>query len=742
MKLRKLKSLPLAIVSALTLSSCTLLDNVINGMLVNTLMNVPILMNYVDLMQLINTEGTGEGSEDSLPLKQFATQPTSTSKRAEINYFINPLLVPEEVSINGINYAVNVELEYSGEGADAHSFKEISIDVMSLLGDATSDIPVSLRAKLIFPVGESSFLDDVETLDDLMAKVENPMDILNETKQEAKNVSITLKVSAGNKMRQRTYHFGLIKPDFGRLVIDQVFASGIVFNMFDAKTQDITTISDNLTDEANPYPVEYLKQTLAIPHKFEIDGVGEVTIDATPSNPEVYFQSSITKNISEIAPDNGMIVGDVTVSTFTPIGEYVVPNTVTTIDDFKDHLETADKKELYRHATGEERFTTFNLKVTSGEEEGEEDYYFRLKRAPFEEEILDFVMDTDYIINKLNYKDINSNALSEDNRITPPTSSETALDIHYLVDALVIPHSLVIEDLGDAELSFDVDIRNGDDSLFYRGTQNVSIDEAGVRDLVVNTFTPIGEGADAIVPTTPEGNILAFADELTALETKALYRHATKPAAINGLEIDVTASMMTSEGPKTKTKTYFFNLKPADVDQDIVDTVINDFNVLNTADFTFNITPVDNSSKDASTPKLLTYFFDTLVIPKEVTLKDYDNRLLQFEIEYDDPTNLFYPAITTKQFKVEKDQVDPDEVELYSLTPVGTHPTDGGGHVEPLLINFGTMYVLDNAALEASYNSQVNNQSFSITVTVTLNGKTASATYYLLVNNSTPFANL
>ena len=123
-----IKSSVLSLVALITLTSCTMLDNIIGTILANLAINLPVLVTGIDLLPS-GLEGTPEQIK-------WETLPTNKAKPEDFNYLKNILIIPNLVQANIMGLDAKVELSAEFRDADnkdiVDSFKKISIGLNDL----------------------------------------------------------------------------------------------------------------------------------------------------------------------------------------------------------------------------------------------------------------------------------------------------------------------------------------------------------------------------------------------------------------------------------------------------------------------------------------------------------------------------------------------------------------------------------------------------------------------------------
>ena len=115
---RLLKAIPVSLVALITLTSCTLLENILGTVLVNAVMSLDVLVKGVDLIP--------EGLKVAPDFMKWDPEPNEPDKRAELNYLKNVLVVPNNVSaeIFGLKLKVEFETEFISDVDVTNSLKK------------------------------------------------------------------------------------------------------------------------------------------------------------------------------------------------------------------------------------------------------------------------------------------------------------------------------------------------------------------------------------------------------------------------------------------------------------------------------------------------------------------------------------------------------------------------------------------------------------------------------------------
>ncbi|OQC11178.1 MAG: hypothetical protein BWX74_00298 [Tenericutes bacterium ADurb.Bin087] len=671
MKLRKLKIIPLALVSLFTLTSCKLIDRLIGSILVNTVMDLPVLINRLDLLP---------GAENTNPtFVPFENQPSTEANRGELNYLKNVLIVPRDLETVVFNKTIKLhfDFEFSGDTGATNAFHVIDVTESDLpdnfrFDTSTFPVPITYKLALIVPVGNSEIFDDVTNIEQIKTVLEETprSELVEAVDQEPLNTTMKVIASSGGKSKSKNFYFNLTKPLFGAMVLEEVFKSGYLINLYRISgfNQDNNEIQSNIenltslpTDSANPLNLSYFLDSIAIPKTVTLKDLGDVTFEVTTNYPELFFIGEMSKPIEELNPGNELITGDVVVHTLTPVGTYrsEIPSSVDTVDGLKDHLKTVDVKELYPYATQASQEFSVTITATCFGEERTETYYFKLNEPPLDQEIVDYVIKSEYMINKVFYKD--TTQILRTTAENMPTTPEKRMKVSYLTETLAIPRHVVLSDFGNRELEFSINVLGNNADKFYMSEQTDTLDG---NPMTVKTLTPVG----GLAYTSPQNDLPAFAEEVKALDREDLYACVTQ-ADLN-VDIEISATL----NDKTATKTYYFTLVAADIDVEIIDYLIDDSSLLNVVNYEdvsddTKIIKIADQAKDPLNPYEIEHLVDTVIVPEAITLTKFGNKELQIEttVSSDDMGALnFYEASKSAT-------ISDNNVTAKTLTPLGSY---------------------------------------------------------------------
>lgn len=163
---RLLKAIPVALVAVFTLTSCALIENILGTILVNAAINLPILVNGVDIIP--------EGTDVAPELIEWTDMPVTANKRADLDYVKNILVIPSSLSTSvfGLNVKVKFETKLIGDGKITDIFKKLTLSSSELPDGLNLDLsslpfPVDFAIDIYIPIGDHDLLDDVENFNDL-----------------------------------------------------------------------------------------------------------------------------------------------------------------------------------------------------------------------------------------------------------------------------------------------------------------------------------------------------------------------------------------------------------------------------------------------------------------------------------------------------------------------------------------------------------------------------------------------
>ncbi|HZJ89187.1 MAG TPA: hypothetical protein VFD05_00695 [Bacilli bacterium] len=717
MKHKLWKKLSVALVSVMALTSCRLIDNIVNRVLITVVDQLPFLVNVIDLMAL------QEGEGDDIPITQFEDPPLQKNKRADISYITNALLIPKKLEVDGIPY----NLEFSIPEGIA-GFHEFVLGNEDLPDDFQEELPLQLEVYVLIPVGTSTILGNTSSLEDLEDILTNTSqtDLASAVNQDSMEVELPITIRAGaNHTKMKTFYLKLVKTDFGGIIVDVVFESDFLLNVFDAVNDEITSLEEKPEEPDQSVSLEYFKETLAIPKSIELEDIGTINFEVTTNYPHKFFQNTIEKSIEELDPNNEEFSGNVEIHTFTPVGDEPIPGTVHTIEDFKDYFEDFEAKELYNKAAMQNVVEDVIFTVSAYAEDGEEPlreetYYFRLINARLEQEIVDYVMDeTDFVVNIINYKHV------DDPRKLPavPDRPSRAANVGYLTDTIVIPKSAILPDFGNKTLEFDTEIIEKAAGLtIFESERGTDLDTEEVEGVVVTTLTPLAD-------YEPDAdNIDDLATEIEGLSAKKLYNYITYQET--ELVIEVTAKMLDDDGVyKTNKKQYYFNLVEANVDEEISDHIIDENALINVVDYedTDEVKSIAALADKENARYPIEHLKETLIIPEEIVLPEYGNKTINVTSNVTEKSGLLDPNFfeTTQSREIEEgDEVF--DLTVKTLTPLGSYINPNPNITLEALADD----LMDLPTKQLYDHSQHVDMDVDITLTLELGSETRTKTYY------------
>lgn len=684
-----IKSSVLSLVALLTLTSCTIIDNIIGTILANVAMNLPVLVSGINLMP----------EEDEDPFMLFEKLPTNEAQRQDFKYIQNIIIIPNllEANIYGLNVKLTIAAEFSGADDIEDNFVKISLTKDQLPPEFEFDfssIPFDLDfgVDVYIPVGNSDILEGVDGFEDIEDKLTTAKqsDLIEAvTDQVTLPFSIKLSIQSAKTIKTKTLYFQLIKPEFGDMILDEVFKLGVLVNRFQYQFDGdpaIGQIQNEANKIADPFALTYLTDSIIIPTNVRMkDSDVEINVDVALSGHERSFLiGDETISLSEFIDDPDvldLIEDEVTFKTFTPIGEdyqeVIEENNITKATDFADYIkgvfETKDEEDLgnlYR-ASQSDPFD-FSLELTvevPGGDTRSETYYFGLQEAMLDEKILDFVIDNQSIVQKIHYTKVDQ----------PISVTEDTFDLEILTETVAFPATINLPDFDTRDIVFNVEfVNSADEDLFYTSHQEIDTAVAGFgkADIVAQTFTPIGD----LNPETPEDNLEDFAEEIKGMfetDMEELYRVITSEHS-GQIHLKLTASLTKGEETTvSRARDIYINLVPADVDQDILDYLIDDARLLNTVDYK-DVEKLNNGESEATDilvsvgksegPIVVEHLVDTLVIPSEITLSSFGDKTLKVTHAITPKAGSTLPTIFTSTQSVELKEFD---ISAKTLTSTG-----------------------------------------------------------------------
>lgn len=177
------------------LAGCSILDNAIAGVALNMVFASELLLNHA----------TMSDGEFDIASYESDKLPTTEAKRAELTYGLEALAMPKYVAVSQMGFDIEIDftLEFSA-GAEALFFME----VMST-GEESEEAAAEASVQILYPVGTQTKPESLDTLSDWVS-VERLVDLKRET---SKDVSITIKGTAKNKTKSKTFYFNLNSDD-------------------------------------------------------------------------------------------------------------------------------------------------------------------------------------------------------------------------------------------------------------------------------------------------------------------------------------------------------------------------------------------------------------------------------------------------------------------------------------------------------------------------------------------------
>lgn len=718
MKHKLWKKLSVTLVALLSLTSCKLIDNIVNRILLTAADQLPFLVNVIDLMAM------QEGGGEDLPITQFDDPPLHANKRANINYITNALLIPKKLEVSGIPYNLEFSLPESG----VNGFHQFVLTNEDLPAEFQEEIPLQLEVYVLIPVGTSTILGNASSLEDLEGVMNDTSqtELASAANQESIDVELPITIRAGaNHSKLKTFYLKLVKAEFGTIIVDVVFDSDFLLNIYDAVNDEITSLEDKPEAPEQSVNLEYFKETLAIPKSIEIEDIGTVNFEVETNYPELFFRNNLEKTIEELDPNNEDFSGNIEIFTFTPVGTNDIPNTVQSIEDFKTYVEdTLGPKELYNKATSQGLVDNVTFTIRAFEEGGEEPlreetYYFRLIDARLEQEIVDYVMDdTEFVVNIINYKNVdNPKQLA-----SVPDSPSNAANVSYLTETIVIPKYATLPDFGNKLLEFDTVVTSTTTEIF-EDSRMTQLESDEVSDVTVTTLTPLAN----FIPNS--NNVDDLADEIGGLGAKELYSYVTHVNTT--LEIEVTAKMFDDVDNvyKTNTKTYYFNLVEANVDEEISDHIIDEnalINIVEDYEDTDTIKGIASAATNPNNRYEVEHLKQTLIIPKEIVLPEYGNKTINVTRDVTEISGLLDPNffIASESREVEENN-EVFDLTVNTLTPLGSYINQGAVTLDDLADELTALPTKDLYG-----HSQHVDMEIDITLTLELGEETRSKTYY------------
>lgn len=538
------KFLSLSVVALMTLTSCAFVAKVMGNIIVNATHKSQMVVNAIDLMP--------DGKEVDPQIIEFEKTPTVSENRARLEYFKNVLVIPHDLTTNVLNTDIVVDFVVDA-GDNQNAFKHFTVTKDELPEDFNLDLsslPVSVdfTLSLFVPVGDSTFLDDVNTLSELEEKLTNSSreTLIEETKQESKEVDLKVTIKSSDTKKHKTFYFTLEKPDFSEAILNEVFSSKYLVNIYHEKDNTIENLEVLPTDPDNRQPLKYFRDSLAIPEKVTIKDIGDVTFTVETTRPELFFNMYMEKPITEIDPENTVISGDIGVTTLTPVGTYKdeIPASVSTIDDLRDHFSNLETKTLYQYLTQPNYDFDITITATTDGKSRTETYYFTLVELEIDDEIGAAIIK-DY--NMVNYIDHTDLTKSVDNPVQPRDIANPH-ELRYFKESLVFPKAFTFSDFPDKEITFNIDL-HGSEPYFYHSVKDHTYEGQPISG---QTFSPVG--------TYDTSSITSFNSLVDHVQNNAseIYAHNASEVTRN---VKITLSVYINEVLAAQ-EDYYFILIP------------------------------------------------------------------------------------------------------------------------------------------------------------------------------------
>lgn len=715
MKNRIYKLLPLSLATIFSLTSCKFLANILSNVLVTAIMNSPLVLNGIDLLP--------EGADSQPGLIEWETLPTTEEARTGLEYFKNVLVTPKMFETSILDSPVRIDFQVTVTGEDegaADNFKMIDVSKDDLpegfeFDTSALPLPVNFALSVIVPVGDSDLFDNVNSFEDLQGLMEttSQQDLIEATNQVDREITLDIKAVAGTKEVNKSFFFNLTKPGFGQLILDEVYKSSYLINVYHEKTNSIESLLNLPTDSNNPLPLSYFRDSLAVPKRVELNDIGPVDFTVTVSRPELFFSAEMAKPIEEVDPGNTLITGDIEVYTFTPVGTYKdqIPNDVITIEDFSAHVRGIDARDLFSYVSQPDETFTLTIAATAGGETMSKDYFFTLEEPVIDEEIIDFLIEENGLLNVVGYESVEDDAeiLSIANAARDENNPYV---INHLVDTLVIPETIVLKDFGSRRLEIETEIN--DLTNYFSATKETVISE---NDVTARTITPLGTFDASGVPV---GDLEALADSLKALPTKDLY--SASQAATFEFSLDVTINLVDANENITESKStsFYLQVEKPNLDEKIGEAIMNDYSIVNYIDHTNPNGSVANPVQptDSNNPETIEYFRKTIIFPSSFSFNDFADKEITFEIT---TTGDEFFLISSKTHTYEG-----QDITVSTYSPVGTYDTTGITSFQELVDHVNNNLLAINA-----HNATEISRDVSFTVVAKINGVAVSErTYY------------
>lgn len=715
MKNRIYKLLPLSMATVFSLTSCKFLANILGNVLVSAIMNSPLVLNGIDLLP--------EGTESQPGLIEWETPPVTANDRTELEYFKNVLVTPKmlETEILGSPVRIDFEVTITGEDENAaDNFKIIDVTKDDLpegfeFDTSALPLPVDFALSVVVPVGDSDLFDNVNSFQDLQGLMEttSQQDLIAATNQVDREVTIGIKAVSGTKSQNKSFFFNLTKPGFGQLILDEVYKSSYLVNIYHEKTNAIESLLTLPTDSNNPLEITYFRDSLAIPKRVELNDIGPVDFTVTVSRPDLFFSAEMSKPIEEVDPGNTLITGNIEVYTFTPVGTYKdqIPNDVLTIEDFSAHVRGIDARDLFGYVSQPDETFTLTIAATAGGETMSKDYYFTLEEPVIDEEIIEYLIQENGLLNVVGYESVEDDAQIVSIANAAQDESNPYV-IHHLVDTLVIPETIVLKDFGSRHLEIETEVN--DLTNYFSASKDAVINE---NDVTARTITPLGSFDASGVP---EGDLEALANNLKAIPTKDLYSASQSATIEFSLEVTINLVDANDNVTESESTSFFLKVEKPNLDQKIGEAIMNDYNIVNYIDHTNPtgsiLDPVQPT--DSNNPYPVEYFRKTIIFPSSFSFNDFADKEITFEVTTTGDT-FFLKSSKTHTYEGQ-------DITVSTFSPVGTYDTTGIISFQDLIDHVNANFLAIN-----NHNATEVSRDISVTVVAKINGvAVAEKTYY------------
>lgn len=169
------------------LTGCAFVNNIIDGIALNLIYGTDFLINRLSL-------AGGEAE-----LTQYEPRPTTEATRGDLTYGIEALILPKSVEVEQFGFTIKVDftLEFSEGAADYFYRQDYSPE--------ESGSEIDFAAEVLYPVGSVEKPTNIEDIGTYLS-IDRLLDFHAE---EARNVEITLKGSAGKKTKEQKFYLNL-----------------------------------------------------------------------------------------------------------------------------------------------------------------------------------------------------------------------------------------------------------------------------------------------------------------------------------------------------------------------------------------------------------------------------------------------------------------------------------------------------------------------------------------------------